>query len=129
VAGFFNNFFNMKRICPVCKSEFDGRIDKKFCSDYCRNTFNNQKYQDINNYSRRINRILKQNRKILSDFFNRNITKIHKDKLISAGYNFDYLTNIYKTQKGKEYYYCYDFGYTIIENNLCQIVRKKEYVE
>lgn len=119
----------MLRKCPVCNSEFDGRIDKKFCSDYCRNTYNNRKYQDISNYSRQINRILKQNRKILYDFFSKKHTKINKEKLLSAGYNFDYLTSIYKTKNGKEYHYCYDYGYIELDENTCQIVQKKDYVD
>ena len=30
-----------KRNCLECKDPVKGRIDKKFCSDYCRNAYNN----------------------------------------------------------------------------------------
>ena len=119
----------MKRICPVCNCEFDGRVDKKFCCDQCRNTYNNRQNQDILNYSRNINRVLKNNRRILQEFFEKNNFRPHRDKLIAAGFNFDYLTNIYKTKNGKTYLYCYDFGYTLNEEGFCAIVEKKEYVD
>ena len=32
---------NLKK-CPVCDTGFTGRSDKKFCSDHCRNAFNNK---------------------------------------------------------------------------------------
>ena len=32
----------MKKNCLECGEAFNGRIDKKFCSDYCRNTYNNK---------------------------------------------------------------------------------------
>ena len=81
----------MKKICPVCNQEFEGRSDKKFCCDQCRNTYNNNKYADFSNQTRNINRILKSNRKILSDFFAKGVTKLNKERLLKAGYNFDYL--------------------------------------
>ena len=119
----------MKRICPVCNCEFEGRIDKKFCCDQCRNTFNNRQNQEITNYSRNINRILKNNRRVLNVFFEKTNYKVHRDKLITAGFNFDYMTNIYRTKTGKVYYFCYDLGYLIHDDGNCTIVERKEYVD
>lgn len=119
----------MKRICPICNIEFDGRADKKFCCDQCRNTHNNHLYAEYTNTTRNINRILKNNRRVLFEFFDKGNYKPHKDKLLSASYNFDYLTNIYKTKNGKTYYYCYDFGIIINEDGFCSIVEKKDYVD
>ncbi len=119
----------MKRICPVCECQFDGRVDKKFCCDQCRNTFNNRQNQDAVNYSRNINRVLKTNRRILSEFFEKNLYKVNRDKLIAAGFNFDYMTNIFRTKTGKVYYFCYDLGYLIHDDGNCNIVEKKEYVD
>jgi flagellar hook-associated protein FlgK len=119
----------MKRTCPVCKSEFDGRVDKKFCCDQCRNTYNNRLNQDTVNFSRQVNRILKNNRRILFDIYQKNVRKTAKTKLISAGFNFDYLTNIYKTKTGKIYFFCYDMGYINHEEDYYTIVERKEYVD
>ncbi|MDR2009094.1 MAG: hypothetical protein LBQ22_01260 [Bacteroidales bacterium] len=119
----------MKRICPVCESEFDGRIDKKFCCDQCRNTYNSRLNQDNTNFSRQVNKILKSNRRILFEIYQKNTRKVHKDKLVSAGFNFDYLTNIYKTKTGKIYFFCYDMGYINHEDDYHTIVERKEYVD
>ncbi|MDR2836406.1 MAG: hypothetical protein LBV69_09525 [Bacteroidales bacterium] len=116
----------MKRICPVCNSEFDGRVDKKFCCDQCRNTYNNQLNQEDLNFNREINKILKNNRKILKDLFAKNSNhKISKEKFLSLGYNFDYLTNFFKTKTGNIYYFCYDFGYIFLDENSISIVENK----
>ena len=53
------------RECKECKHKLSGRKDQKFCSDYCRNTFNNRLNEDANAYVRRINAILRKNRRIL----------------------------------------------------------------
>ena len=34
------------RLCLECGDHLKGRIDKKFCSDYCRNSFNNKVNKD-----------------------------------------------------------------------------------
>ena len=124
----------MKKICPVCHTEFDGRADKKFCCDQCRNTYNNQLKQEDNNVTYKINRMLKKNRQILCEQYAR-IEKpdkerhsIPKDKLAKEGFKFDYMTNIYRTKADKVYFYCYDYGY-YIDGEFVVIVRKKEYVD
>ena len=120
----------MKRICPICETEFDGRIDKKFCCDQCRNTYNNKAYQEENAYSRQINGIIRNNRTVLNDLYKKNAgRRISKDKFIAAGFNFDYLSNFYKTKTGKIYYFCYDFGYIFLEDNFISIVKREEYVD
>ena len=44
-----------------------GRIDKKFCSDACRNAYNNKQNKDQTNLMRNINNKLRKNFKILSE--------------------------------------------------------------
>jgi hypothetical protein len=119
----------MKRECLDCGETFDGRIDKKFCSDYCRNNHNNRLNKDANNYCRSINRILRNNRRVLEDMAEGKRYKIPREKLLSAGFNFDYLTNIYKTKTGKTYYFCYDFAYIENDDNTYNIVERKDYVD
>ncbi len=108
--------------------EFSGRIDKKFCCDQCRNTFNNKQNQDTNNFTRQINRILTTNRRILRELFDRNEKKLSKEKLLKAGFNPDYMTNIYTTSTGNIYYFCYDIGYIITDNEKYTIVERGDYV-
>ncbi|MCD4732176.1 MAG: hypothetical protein K8R74_16335, partial [Bacteroidales bacterium] len=90
-----------KRLCPECGFEIIGRTDKKFCSDQCRNTFNNRLKQDANNYIRNINNILRKNRRILAELNPKGKSKVTRNKLNEKGFNFDYYTNSYSTKTGK----------------------------
>ncbi|MEI9808189.1 MAG: hypothetical protein WDO16_10100 [Bacteroidota bacterium] len=51
--------------CLACDKPLKGRSDKKFCDDYCRNTYNNQLKSISNNNIRNINNTLTKNRRIL----------------------------------------------------------------
>ena len=42
----------MKRTCSECGDNIVGRIDKKFCCDACRNSFNNRVNKDSKNLIR-----------------------------------------------------------------------------
>ncbi|MBN1598874.1 MAG: DUF2116 family Zn-ribbon domain-containing protein [Bacteroidales bacterium] len=113
-----------KRICPVCGDTIFGRIDKKFCSDQCRTEFNNRNSKEYNNYIRKINSILKKNRRILVELNPNGKTKILRTKLIDSGFNFDYHTHVYKSRTGNTYYFCYEHGYIELEDDYCAIVKK-----
>ncbi len=119
----------MKRLCQNCSTEYFGRQDKKFCSDYCRNQFNNKLNSDIYNFTRNINNTLRKNRRILAALNPTGKTKIHRDKLTAKGFNFNYHTNTYTTKAGKTYYFCYDQGYLELENQMLALVIRLEYVE
>ncbi|MCF8368660.1 MAG: hypothetical protein K9G76_06425 [Bacteroidales bacterium] len=118
-----------KKKCPECGFDIIGRADKVFCSDQCRNTFNNKLKRDSNNYVRRINNTLRKNRRILEEMNPTGKMKVHKNKLLDKGFNFDYYTNTYITKAGKIYYFCYEHGYLPIEEDYYALVIKKEYVD
>ncbi len=118
----------MEKTCLDCGKSIYGRADKKFCDDACRNSYNNKEHRDLNNYMRKINRILSKNRKILSNLNRGEKTVVTKDKLLSKGFDFNYFTNTYTTKLGKVYFFCYDQGYLALENQRFSIVLKKEYV-
>lgn len=110
------------RKCPECGEKIVGRADKKFCSDECRNNANNRQNSDTTNQIRNINNLLRKNRRILESLAPDGKAKVHRDKLNAKGFNFNYFTNIYKTQKGSVYYYCYDYGYLPLEHDFFLIV-------
>lgn len=116
--------------CLSCGKTLKGRIDKKFCDDYCRNNYNNQQKAKGNHSSlvRNINNALLKNRKILESILpaGAETGKTNRDKLLQAGFNFKYFTQLYTTKTGNEYYYCYDYGYRELENDWYMIVRNKE---
>jgi len=118
-----------EKACVECGKPIMGRLDKKFCSDSCRNAYNNKLNSSSNNYVRNINRILKKNRRILEDLNPSGKAKVANTKLLEKGFNFNYYTNVYQTKKGTTYYYCYDYGYLPIENDFYFLVKKQDYVE
>jgi hypothetical protein len=115
-----------KKTCPECGEIIKGRADKKFCSDLCRNAYNNKLNSDSTNYVRNVNNILRRNRRIIEEFNPSGTASVHKSKLVEKGFDFNYYTNTYKNQKGDVYFYCYDFGYLPIKNDFYFLVKKKE---
>ena len=119
----------MKKKCLECGDEFIGRADKKFCSDNCRSAYNNKLNSDATNFIRNVNNILRKNRRILAELNPKGKSKTHRDKLMERGFKFSYFTNIYETQAGKKYYFCYDQGYLELDNDWYALVVKQKYVE
>ncbi len=115
--------------CLECNDEFEGRIDKKFCSDQCRNIYNNRQNKDANNLVRSTNYILRKNRRILADLNPYGKTKTTAAKLESKGFNFNYFTSEYITKNGGVYKYVYDQGYLKIDDVNFALVIKKEYID
>lgn len=118
------------KTCLTCSKPLKGRIDKKFCDDYCRNNFNNRQKTIGSNSGiiRNINNALLKNRKILESILpeNEETAKANKDKLQRLGFQFKYMTHSYTTKTGKTYFYCYDHGYLPLENDWYLIVKRKE---
>ena len=118
-----------ERSCLECQEKLRGRKDQKFCSDYCRNAFNNQRNEESNRYVRRINGILRKNRRIMERLNPSGKSKIDGITLAEEGFNFHYYTNIYATQNGSKYYFCYDFGYRKLDGDQYMLVVKQDYVK
>lgn len=116
----------MSKNCLECDEKIVGREDKKFCSDGCRNAYNNKMNKDSNNYMRNVNNKLRKNYRILSESNPEGKGKITKTKLLSKGFDFDYFTNILNTNTGNTYYFVYDQGYRNLEDDFIMLV-KKEY--
>ena len=119
----------MEKQCLECGAKLMGRADKKFCNDQCRNTYNNNLNKDANEYVRRVNVILRKNRRILSSLMPKDKSRTTKEQLLLRGFNFYYYTNIYKTKQGKTYYFVYELGYLQLENEDFALVRKQDYVK
>ncbi|GAA0881276.1 hypothetical protein GCM10009119_42460 [Algoriphagus jejuensis] len=116
-----------ERLCLNCGKTIHGRIDKKFCDDSCRNTFNNRQNATNVNLIRNINNSLKKNRNILESLIpeNETLAKSTREKMSRQGFNFRYFTHTYQNKKGNHYHYCYDFGYLELEGDWFLIVKGK----
>ena len=112
-----------------CGEPIIGRVDKKFCSDLCRNAYNNSRNRDKTNLMRKVNGILRKNRMILEAHNPDGKGKVSKAQLLKEGFDFSYFTNLYITKAGKQYFFCYEQGYLPIENDYFALVIKKDYID
>jgi len=115
-------------MCLSCDEKLKGRSDQKFCSDLCRNAYNNSLNSDSNAMVRNTNNALRKNRRILADLIKdkkegKGIVKV--SSLSKAGFNFELITSIYSTKSGNVYYFCYEFGYQKLENENIMIVTRE----
>ncbi len=120
---------NSAKQCLECAEPIKGRADKKFCSDMCRNAYNNKLNSDTTNYVRNVNNILRRNRRVLEELIPDQTAKSTKAKLIQKGFDFSYYTNAYTTKKGDTYYFCYEYGYLPLKGDYYFLVKRREYTE
>ena len=114
----------MQKTCLECGEKIVGRTDKKFCSDYCRNSWNNKMNKDSNNLVRNVNNRLRKNYRILCELNPEEKTKATKAKLLAKGFSFEYFTSIYTTKTGTVYYFVYDQGYLPLEGDYYALVKR-----
>lgn len=115
-----------ERPCPECGRPIFGRVDKKFCSDACRNAHNNRMNADSTNLVRNVNNVLRKNRRILCELNPEGKVKMKEEKLLRKGFDFEFFTNTYTTKAGHTYHYCYDQGYLRLDQGYVLLVVKKE---
>ncbi|MEZ4937388.1 MAG: hypothetical protein R2799_07320 [Crocinitomicaceae bacterium] len=113
--------------CLVCDKFFVGRIDKKYCSDQCRNVYNNKINSNLLKEIRKTNKRLRVNREILKKYNQLGVKNVSLFSLISDGFVLTYFTNMYKDSSGNEVYFCYDLGYQFAENETLRIFEKKVF--
>lgn len=114
-----------ERKCLECGTRLRGRIDKRFCSDQCRITYNNRRNSDATNMVRNVNNKLRKNRRILVELNTLGKTKVTRERMLEKGFDFNYITSSYTTRQGAVYRYCYDQGYLEVDRNLILLVVNK----
>jgi predicted nucleic acid-binding Zn ribbon protein len=113
------------KTCLECAEKIVGREDKKFCSDSCRNAYNNKINKDSSNFMRNVNNKLRKNYRILSELNTEGKSKATRDKMVNKGFDFDFFTNILQTKTGNTYYFLYDQGYRSLDNDYFMLVKKE----
>lgn len=113
------------KTCLECSEKIVGREDKKFCSDSCRNAYNNKINKDSNNFMRNVNNKLRKNYRILSELNAEGKSKATRDKMINKGFDFEFFTNVLQTKTGNTYYFLYDQGYRALDNDYFMLVKKE----
>jgi predicted nucleic acid-binding Zn ribbon protein len=114
------------RHCLSCSKPLRGRSDKKFCDDYCRNSHNNKTNAEHNTYIRRVNNLLRRNRKILEELHvPGERTRVTKEALIQLGFHFKYATHRETGSRGQACLFCYDYGYADLGNDRFIVLKRK----
>ncbi len=120
-------------ICKECGKPLQGRLDKKFCDTYCRNTYNNKIKRRNEEYIQQINSALRKNRKILKTLSPVGKSTVRKEVMEAMGYDFSLFSSLYKTPKGTLYYLCYDYGFSPIVDPRgipkAVIISKQKYMQ
>lgn len=129
------------KMCINCKGPVGpGRKGKKYCSDFCKTEYNNTKTAEkrlekkeseisIPEFVNGINAILWNNRRILDECLGSNEKcTLKKREVDGRGFRFKFFTSCDITTSGEEYYFCYDLGYKIVEEERLVIVRRPREV-
>lgn len=102
----------MNRLCLNCNDALEGRIDKKYCSDYCKSNHNYEKNKlKESSLFKKIDLQLKLNRRLLRDFNKAGKSTVRAEKIMEAGFNPKYFTHYWKNQKGDVYLFCFEYGF------------------
>lgn len=119
------------RACLTCETMLRGRIDKKFCDDYCRSAYNNRQYQENRGLSliRKVNNVLRKNRRILEEMEPEGAETftVLRSRLVKKGFNFKYLTCI-QVREGSLYHFCYEYGYIPLDKEHYQVIKKVDMI-
>jgi predicted nucleic acid-binding Zn ribbon protein len=115
--------------CMECGKPLVGRIDKKFCNDQCRFQYNNKKKRVHEAAILNINQQLRKNRTIIKSLNPVGKTTVRRSLLKNMGFSFEFFTHIYRTEKGLTYYFNYDYGYTLIEDEKIVLVTYQRYMD
>ncbi|MCX7696548.1 MAG: hypothetical protein N2Z72_02505 [Bacteroidales bacterium] len=117
------------RTCLECGEPLQGRIDRKFCCDACRVSYNNRIYRKENLFIHKINKQLKHNRNILKSLNPSGKAKVSKEELLKKGFSFNFFTHQLKTSRGQTYFFVYEYGYLPLENDMFFLVKNTKIAE
>jgi predicted nucleic acid-binding Zn ribbon protein len=112
------------KVCINCRRAIQGRSDKKFCSDACRNARNNRLNSAANNYMRSVDTWIRRNRRIMQEILaGRKRCVVTTSTLSGRGFIFDVCTHTLKTDN-KNIHFCYEYGYRRLDDTRVKLVRK-----
>ena len=122
------------RLCKFCEKVINprqGRKDRKFCDEVCKNRFHNSQNYIEEQEIKRIQRILVKNRRALKKMFAR-VDKdiIDRERLLREGFDFDYHTHFVTTKiKRNQFTFCFDYGYREVDKDVFKVVKAFDYKE
>ena len=101
----------MKKNCLTCNSRLNGRADKKFCNEACRNEFHNhQGAKKRDAVVKKLAALTNKNYEVLTGLFSNGVFEIRKDDLECFGFSFRGITGVELEKPGLLQLCCYDFN-------------------
>lgn len=112
------------RVCLDCHKPMNGRSDKKFCGDHCRNSYHNRHSNGYSRPVKTVNGILKTNRKIIHHLLDKNNEKIVSESTLKElGFKFEYCTKVITKDDSQKEYHCYEYIYFKTKGNKYSLTR------
>lgn len=115
--------------CLSCGSGLTGRMGKKFCSDQCRAMYHNRRKTTEERWIQGLNSILRKNRFVLKTINPVGHSTVRQEVLQQMGFDFRFYSHQYRTEKGAVYYFCYEWGYHVLEQGKIRIVNWQKYMK
>lgn len=120
-------------LCLNCQEPIIGRIDKKFCSVYCKSTYHYKKNKDQpTSLYMQIDKHLKKNRQILKNYNKSGKSVVRKSELIGNGFSPKFFTHYWKAKNGNLYLFCYEYGFMEIKEkraNKYVLIKWQKYMD
>lgn len=123
--------------CLQCGEVLHGRVDKKFCGDQCRATYNNRMKRKHEAFILSTNKTLRRNRTILRSLCPLGKATVRREALEEMGFDFSKFTSLYK-MKELTYYLSYEYGFApIVERSISEgryvqkvlIIQKQSFMD
>lgn len=122
------------RLCKQCSKLINpekGRKDRVFCDENCKNKFHNTQTFLEEKEIKRIQLLLKKNRRVLKKMFARpDRDEVKKERLLKAGFDFNYHTHFVTSKiKRNQFIFCFDYGYRTVSEETFKIVKAFDHKE
>jgi len=119
------NKSSAKRKCLLCKTPFNGRSDKKFCTVRCKSKYAQKLTKVTNEATFQIDKILHRNRSILLELTGKSKLriKVPRELLDKKKFNYSFLTHYHINKQGKTVHFVYDFSWMIFSDQEILIKR------
>lgn len=116
----------IEKKCPVCNAIVQGRSDKIYCSNFCKNDNSRSAFLARRNITAPIDAILHRNYQILYDIFNDSShpVKVKRRDLVNLKFDFNHFVGIKSTKNGKNYYQLYNLAWLELPRDMILVVKK-----
>ena len=98
--------------CLYCEEKLTGRVDKKYCTAYCKSAYHYQKNKaGEENLFKKIDTQLKTNRRLLKNHNKAGKSTIRRITLEKEGFLPKYFTHYWRAKNRNLYLSCYEYGF------------------